>query len=125
MKTFPIEQLRRRYRREWLLIAVEEMDEATTTPLRGRLLAHSPHRDEIDRASIQYPNPALVVFSDDAFPQATRRPLYWMAEGPLAPSGPIIVYVELTGQRTVRTITMALDTGAILTMNSLTLSARL
>jgi len=39
-----------------------------------------------------------------------------MAEVPLAPSGPIIVYVELVGPRTSRTITMALDTGAILTM---------
>ena len=39
-----------------------------------------------------------------------------MAEGRLAPSGPIIVYVELIGPRTSRTITMALDTGAILTM---------
>lgn len=68
MKPIPIEQLRRRYKREWLLIAVSEMDEATTTPLRGRLLAHSPHRDEIDRTSIRYPKPALVVFSEDTFP---------------------------------------------------------
>jgi len=63
-----IEQLRRRYRREWLLIAVEQMDHATTTPLRGRVLAHSPHRDEIDQASMKYPKPALVVFSEDTFP---------------------------------------------------------
>ena len=68
MKGSPIERIRRRYKREWLLIAVEEMDEATTTPLRGRLLAHSPRRDEIDRASITYPKPALVVFSADTFP---------------------------------------------------------
>ncbi len=39
-----------------------------------------------------------------------------MAEVSLAPSGPIIVYVELTGPRTSRVITMALDTGAGLTM---------
>ena len=39
-----------------------------------------------------------------------------MAEVPLAPSGPIIVYVELAGPRTARTIAMALDTGAILTV---------
>ena len=69
-RVLPIDQLRRRYqhKREWLLIAIAEMDQATTTPLRGRLLAHSPHRDEIDRASIQYPKPALVVFSEDTFP---------------------------------------------------------
>ena len=68
MKSQPIDQIRRRYKREWLLIAVEEIDEATTTPLRGRLLVHSPHRDEIDRASVRYSKPALVVFSEDTFP---------------------------------------------------------
>lgn len=64
----PIPKLRRQFKREWLLIAVTKMDQATTTPLRGRLLAHSPHRDEIDRASIRYAKPALVVFSEDTFP---------------------------------------------------------
>lgn len=39
-----------------------------------------------------------------------------MVEVPLASSGPIIVYVELVGPRTSRTVTMALDTGAILTV---------
>ena len=68
IKTLSIAQLRQRYTREWLLIAIDEMDEATTTPRRGHLLAHSPHRDEIDRASIAYPKPALVVFSEDTFP---------------------------------------------------------
>lgn len=67
-KIVPIERLRKRYKREWLLIDVRETDQRTTTPLRGRLLAHSPHRDEIDRASITYPKPALVVFSEDTFP---------------------------------------------------------
>jgi len=67
-KPVSIGQIRRRYRREWLLIAIEEMDQATTTPLRGRLLAHSPHRDEIDRASVKYPKAALVVYSEDSFP---------------------------------------------------------
>lgn len=63
-----IETLRNQFHREWLLIAITEMDEATTTPLRGRLLAHSPHRDEINRASQTYPRRALVVFSEDTFP---------------------------------------------------------
>lgn len=68
MKTLAIEEIRRRYKRQWLMIAVEKMDEATSIPIRGRLIAHSPHRDEIDRASIKYPKPALVVFSEDSFP---------------------------------------------------------
>ena len=48
--------------------------------------------------------------------RATPQRLIVMVEVPLAPSGPIIVYVELAGPRTSRTITMALDTGAILTV---------
>ena len=39
-----------------------------------------------------------------------------MAKAPLATSGPITVYVEPVGPRTSRTITMALDTGAVLTV---------
>lgn len=47
MKSQKIETLRKRFHNEWLLIAVDETDEATTTPLTGRLLAHSKNRDEI------------------------------------------------------------------------------
>ena len=39
-----------------------------------------------------------------------------MADAPLTPSGPIILYVEFVGPRTARTIPMALDTGAVLTV---------
>ena len=76
MKTQLIESIRKRYKREWLLIAISEMDNATTTPIRGRLLTHSPHRDEIDRASVRYPKPALVVFSEDKFPPGYAAAFY-------------------------------------------------
>lgn len=39
-----------------------------------------------------------------------------MPEVPLSPSGPIAVYVILVGPRTARTIRMALDTGAVMTV---------
>ena len=68
MKSQSVEKIRRRFKREWLLIAIDEMDEATTTPLKGRLLAHSPHHYEIYKASVKYPKRALVVFSQDNFP---------------------------------------------------------
>ena len=61
MKSLPIEQIRRGYTREWLLIAVDELDEMTTTPRRGRLLAHSPHRYDVYQRSRRYPHPALIV----------------------------------------------------------------
>jgi hypothetical protein len=64
-----IEELRKKYQREWLLIAIEKIDPKTTTPLTGRLLAHSPHREEIDQKSMRYKKPALVVFSEDKFPE--------------------------------------------------------
>lgn len=69
MKSLLIEQVRRRYHREWLLIAIDEMDEATTTPRRGRLLAHSPRRYDIYARSRRYARPALIVYSEDTFPK--------------------------------------------------------
>lgn len=66
-RSLPIERIRRRYKREWLLIVVDKMDEATTTPLEGRLLAHSPSRSVVHRASMRYPGFAMVVFSTDKF----------------------------------------------------------
>ena len=69
MNSQPIEQLRKRFSREWLLIAVDAMDPATTTPLRGRLLAHSPHRDEIYVKERAVRGLTLTVYSDDRLPQ--------------------------------------------------------
>lgn len=64
-----IEQLRKKYKREWLLIAIDKMDERTTTPLTGRLIFHSPHRDEVDKKSMKVRGHALIIHSDRAFPK--------------------------------------------------------
>ena len=72
MKTFssePIEKLRGRFRREWLLIAVDEIDTRTTTPVRGHLLAHSPYRDEIYTKERDAHGLTLTVYSEDQLPQ--------------------------------------------------------
>lgn len=70
MKSLPIERIRRRYKGEWLLISVDELDQATTTPRRGRLLAHSKDRDalydELLRTKAKLP---LVTHSEDAPPK--------------------------------------------------------
>jgi len=50
MKSESIEKIRKRYKKQWLLIAVDQVDEARTLPLTGRLLAHSPWRSGLDRA---------------------------------------------------------------------------
>ena len=69
MSSQSIEAIRRRYKREWLLIAIDKMDDATTTPVRGRLLSHSPRRHDIYVRSRRYTHPALIVYSEDTFPK--------------------------------------------------------
>lgn len=64
-----IEALRARFRREWLLIAVDKLDAATTTPMQGRLLAHSPHRDELYAKERAVRGLTLTVYSEDDLPQ--------------------------------------------------------
>jgi hypothetical protein len=69
LRSESIEVLRKRFRREWLLIAVEKVDRKTTTPLRGRLLAHSPHRDEVYAKERTTHGLTLTVYSDDKLPK--------------------------------------------------------
>lgn len=71
MKSESIKAIKKRFRREWLLIKVEKADEATTTPISGRLIAHSPHRDEVYRVLFRRPRmkKVLVEFSEDSFPK--------------------------------------------------------
>jgi len=69
MKVQEIDTIRKQFHREWLLIALCKVDDSNTTPLTGRLLAHSPHRDEIYDKSKNYKKPALIVCSEDVFPK--------------------------------------------------------
>ena len=68
MKSQPINQIRKRFRREWLLIAVDRMNPRTKVPMEGHLLAHSPHRDEIHTAMLRWKRLTLVTYSDDRLP---------------------------------------------------------
>ena len=65
----PIDAIRRRYKREWLLIAIDRMDPRTQTPLRGRLLAHSPHRGEIYDRMVHARGLTTVLYSETTLPQ--------------------------------------------------------
>ncbi len=71
-----IETIRKKFHREWLLIAVETFDEVMTTPLTGRLIAHSPHRDEIYRKEIKYKGHTLTVYSEDSLPKGYAAAFY-------------------------------------------------
>ncbi|OIO79784.1 MAG: hypothetical protein COW11_00800 [Candidatus Omnitrophica bacterium CG12_big_fil_rev_8_21_14_0_65_43_15] len=62
-----IASIKKRYNREWLLIAVDKMNEATTTPISGKLIVHSPRRDDIYRKllSLRKKRNILVEYSED------------------------------------------------------------
>lgn len=76
MKTKSITELKKQFKGEWLLIAVDEIDESTTTPLSGRLLAHSKDRDEIYKKMIKYKTLTLVTYSEDKFPKGYAVAFY-------------------------------------------------
>lgn len=68
MKSEPIQKIRKRFHREWLLIAVDEMDPSVPVLRRGHLLSHSKDRDEIYRAMMRHKELTLVAYSDDRLP---------------------------------------------------------
>jgi hypothetical protein len=68
MKSRAIQQIRRGFRREWLLIAVDRLDPRTQVPITGRLLVHSPHRDEVYDAMLRRKGLTLVTYSEDRLP---------------------------------------------------------
>ena len=71
MKTQKIETIKKGFHREWLLIAVDKVDESTTTPISGKLIIHSPYRDEIYRKLFTLPQKRniLVEYSEDKLPK--------------------------------------------------------
>ena len=69
-----IEEIRKQFRkkREWLLIRVETADKSTTTPLTGRLLAHSPREDDILKKCMSYKGKDILIdYSEDTLPKGT------------------------------------------------------
>lgn len=67
MKSQKIETIRKKFRnrKEWLLIAIDKMDESTTKPTLGRLLAHSPTRDVIYKKLLRYKSRGKQIISID------------------------------------------------------------
>lgn len=61
-----IEDIRKQFHKEWLLIAVDEMDEKMATPLKGRLLAHSHDPMAIHKVAMSSKERLLMTeYSDD------------------------------------------------------------
>lgn len=76
MRFQKIEDIRKKFHREWLLIAIDKMDDATTTPLTGRLLAHSKLRDEMYNEEAKHRGNTLTVYSDDDLPKGYAAAFY-------------------------------------------------
>lgn len=66
-----IRDLKKKFHREWLLIVVDKTDEATTTPISGKLIAHSAHREDVYQKLFKLPKTKklLVEYSEDSFPR--------------------------------------------------------
>jgi len=69
MKTIDIQKLRKKFHREWLLIAVDKMDESETLPLKGHLLVHSKDRDKIYQKMLRYKHNTYLTYSEDVLPK--------------------------------------------------------
>ena len=65
----PIERFRRAFPDEWILIDVDRFDARTTTPLTGRLVAHSKVRDPLERKAARQKGLAYLVCGRDTLPQ--------------------------------------------------------
>lgn len=65
MKSQSIDEIRKQFHHEWLLIAVDEMDKTTTTVRAGRLLAHSADPMEIHKIAMQHNELLATIYSDD------------------------------------------------------------
>jgi hypothetical protein len=69
MKSQPIDRIRKRFRREWLLFAVDRLDPRTQEPRSGRLLAHSPRRDDIYDRLVKAKGLTVAIYSEKTLPQ--------------------------------------------------------
>lgn len=71
MRIERIENIKKRFKNEWLLIEVTESDKITSTSIKGRLLAHSPLRDAIYKKVMEIKTklPTLIDYSENDLPE--------------------------------------------------------
>jgi len=67
-KSESIDKIRKRYRKEWLLIMVDKMDKSQSVPQLGHVIAHNPRRHEVYDAMMGRPEHLLVTYSEDSLP---------------------------------------------------------
>ena len=69
MKLQKIEDIRKRFHQQWLLIKVSKVNRTTSTPILGYLLAHSPDREEIYHESLKHKGLLFIDHSEDQLPK--------------------------------------------------------
>ena len=55
-----LEEIKKKYQGEWVLIEYKELNE-NLVPLEGEVLAHSKNRDEIYRKQLSYKGKGLAI----------------------------------------------------------------
>lgn len=65
METQKIEDIHKRFNHEWLLFAIDQMDESSSNSITGRLLTPSPDPMEIHKVAMQHKEPLATLYSDD------------------------------------------------------------
>jgi len=76
MRVQNIQIIKKRYPKEWVLVKVGKVDDATTTPLSGHLIAHSKNRDEIYKKMMPLKGKILVMFTEDKLPKGYAIAFY-------------------------------------------------
>lgn len=69
MQAQKIEDIKKKFKNEWLLIEVTEFDKTISKSIRGKLLAHSVNRDEIYKKDISHKGFTLIDYSEDKLPK--------------------------------------------------------
>ena len=73
-----ISALIKKYRHQYILVDVHDEDQATNTPVSGKLLARSRNRNEIYKKLHLLKNwsrPIFICYTDSTLPQGTEAAL--------------------------------------------------
>jgi len=60
-----IEEIRKEFHEEWLLVTVDTVDAATGFPSTGRLISHGKSAEALWQEAGKCSEPVMVLFSDD------------------------------------------------------------
>lgn len=77
IKSEKIAAIKKRFKNQWILIDIDLMNEKTTTPLTGRLIAHSPKRENLHKIILKSPEikRPLVEFTGPPLPRGVAAVL--------------------------------------------------